>query len=183
MLIDFSFNFLDNIISIIRTSVCGCLCQWSVWLGNTRELNLVFPPNQLACIFLLMCWNHKLKLLRKLFQLLGLCWFCFCYSDPGFFFSFLQLVSQTNLVRHYSFLHSSAFFRPFPEFHSFLWSCDWDVLSGQTLSLSACPRVLCGGRDKQHSVLLFQCSLFLSIFKGSFPTYSNLHWQLFTFGA
>lgn len=109
----FSFNFLDKIISIIWCSVCGCLCQWSGWLGENRELNPVFYILPAICIFLPVCWSHTLKsLLRTLFQFSE---FSLCYLDSCFLFSsFLPLVSQASLSQHYGFCHYSAFLLFFP---------------------------------------------------------------------
>lgn len=176
----FSFNFLDKIISIIWHSVCGCLCQWSGWLGDSGELNPVFYILPAICIFLPMCWSHTLKsLLRTLFQFSE---FSLCYPDSCFLFSavsiagfprstlwillllyFPQILSR-SFVHFRALLIETVFF-----LRSFLCSPDWDFpLSLWALLLQA-STVLCDDREKPLFVLVFKCCLFLcQLLKGAF---------------
>lgn len=157
-------------------------------LAITGSWILSFTSSQLVCIFLLVCWSHRLKLLlRTLFQFSE---FSLCYPDSCFLFSsFLPLVSQASLRRHYGFRHCSAFLTFFPG-ASFMFMLSWLRLSSFFIHFCAllietflfryehwsCKHLQwCVMTMKSPWLCLSSNVSFSSIsFKGCFPAYSHL---------
>lgn len=141
----FSFYLLCKLMSIPGFSICVCLCQCSVFLGNNKWMSHIFYSTHLICFFKMASrgYFHLRLLLTEVCYFLWLCWLLFflvgriiniCFLPSLLVFGGLQCRMQWISTKP-SFVHLTLSRKC-----SFLCFCEWASLS----LLSLCMEFLYG---------------------------------------